>query len=76
LRGTSRLSPYLHFGNIGPVTIALAVKKAVAEGKATEAAGEKYLDELIGWRELAVCLCATSRTTTTGSARRRGPGRR
>jgi deoxyribodipyrimidine photo-lyase len=52
--GTSRLSPYLHFGNIGPVTIALAVKKAVAEGKATEAAGEKYLDELIGWRELAV----------------------
>ena len=52
--GTSRLSPYLHFGNIGPVTIALAVKKAVAEGKATEAAGEKFLDELIGWRELAV----------------------
>jgi len=52
--GTSRLSPYLHFGNIGPVTIALAVKKAVADGKATEAAGEKYLDELIGWRELAV----------------------
>ena len=52
--GTSRLSPYLHFGNIGPVTIALAVKRAVAEGKATEAAGEKYLDELIGWRELAV----------------------
>jgi len=23
-KGTSRLSPYLHFGNIGPVTIALA----------------------------------------------------
>ena len=54
VKGTSRLSPYLHFGNIGPVTIALAVKKAVAEGKATEAAGEKYLEELIGWRELAV----------------------
>ncbi len=54
VKGTSRLSPYLHFGNIGPITIALAVKKAVAEGKATEAAGEKYLDELIGWRELAV----------------------
>jgi deoxyribodipyrimidine photo-lyase len=53
-KGTSRLSPYLHFGNIGPITIALAVKKAVAAGKATEAAGEKYLDELIGWRELAV----------------------
>ena len=52
--GTSRLAPYLHFGNIGPITIALAVKKAVAEGKATQAAADKYLDELIGWRELAV----------------------
>jgi deoxyribodipyrimidine photo-lyase len=52
--GTSRLSPYLHFGNIGPITIALAVRKAAAEGKADEAAAEKYLDELIGWRELAV----------------------
>jgi deoxyribodipyrimidine photo-lyase len=54
VKGTSRLSPYLHFGNIGPATIALAVKKAVAEGRATETAAEKYLDELIGWRELAV----------------------
>ncbi|MDR3773474.1 MAG: deoxyribodipyrimidine photo-lyase [Terracidiphilus sp.] len=54
LRGTSRLSPYLHFGNIGPITIALAVKKAAAEGRATEAAAERYLDQLIGWRELAV----------------------
>jgi deoxyribodipyrimidine photo-lyase len=53
-RGTSRLSPYLHFGNIGPITIALAVKKAVAEGRASQAAADKYLDELIGWRELAV----------------------
>jgi len=54
VQGTSRLSPYLHFGNIGPLTIALAVKKAVADGKAESAAAEKYLDELIGWRELAV----------------------
>ena len=54
LSGTSRLSPYLHFGNIGPITIALAVNKAVDEGKASVSAGEKYLDELIGWRELAV----------------------
>ena len=52
--GTSRLSPYLHFGNIGPITIALAVQKAVSAGKATQAAADKYLDELIGWRELAV----------------------
>ncbi len=52
-RGTSRLSPYLHFGNISPLTIALAVKKAVVAGKASAAAGDKYLDQLIGWRELA-----------------------
>ena len=54
VKGTSRLSPYLHFGNIGPITIALAVKKAVMEGKVDELAAEKYLDQLIGWRELAV----------------------
>jgi deoxyribodipyrimidine photo-lyase len=54
VKGTSRLSPYLHFGNIGPLTVVLAVKKSVAEGKATAAAADKYLDELIGWRELAV----------------------
>ena len=35
--GTSRLSPYLHFGNIGPLTIALAVQKAVEEGKSPAA---------------------------------------
>jgi deoxyribodipyrimidine photo-lyase len=54
LQGTSRLSPWLHFGNIGPLTVALAVNQAIADGKAPAAAGEKFLDELIGWRELAV----------------------
>jgi deoxyribodipyrimidine photo-lyase len=48
VKGTSRLSPYLHFGNIGPITIALAVEKAVAEGKATAETGERFLDQLIG----------------------------
>jgi len=52
--GTSRLSPYLHFGHIGPLTIALAVKKAVAEGKAGAAAEERFLEQVIAWRELAV----------------------
>jgi len=52
--GTSRLSPWLHFGNIGPLTIALAVRNAVSAGWANAAAAEKYFDELIGWRELAV----------------------
>jgi deoxyribodipyrimidine photo-lyase len=54
LKGTSRLSPYLHFGNIGPLTVALAVEEAVKQGKVPAGAGEKFLDELIGWRELAV----------------------
>jgi deoxyribodipyrimidine photo-lyase len=54
VKGTSRLSPYLHFGNIGPRMIALAAEAAVRQGKAGEAAKEKFLDELIGWRELAV----------------------
>lgn len=53
-KGTSRLSPYLHFGNIGPLTIAWAVTEAVKRGKVPAVAGEKFLDELIGWRELAV----------------------
>ena len=51
--GTSRLSPYLHFGNIGPLTIALAVKKAAGEGKVPLASSERFLEQAIGWRELA-----------------------
>jgi deoxyribodipyrimidine photo-lyase len=54
VRGTSRLSPHLHFGNIGPLTIALAVQGAVKKGLAPASAGEKFLEELVGWRELAV----------------------
>ena len=53
-KGTSRLSPYLHFGNIGPITIALACDDAVRQGRAPAGARDRYLDELIGWRELAV----------------------
>src|SRR3984957_14078130 len=52
--GTSRLSPYLHFGHIGPITIALAVEKALKQGKVPQAARDSYISELIGWRELAV----------------------
>jgi deoxyribodipyrimidine photo-lyase len=51
LKGTSRLSPYLHFGNIGPRTIALAVQD---EGNVPAATRDRFLDELIGWRELSV----------------------
>ena len=54
LNGTSRLSPYLHFGNIGPLTIALAVQKAREQGKAPQAACDRFLDQVIAWRELSV----------------------
>jgi deoxyribodipyrimidine photo-lyase len=48
--GTSRLSPYLHFGHIGPHTVALAVQEAHAPAGDREA----FLEELIVRRELAV----------------------
>ncbi len=54
MKGTSRLSPWLHFGNIGPLTIAAAVKRAVGKGNVAAATADKFLEELIGWRELAV----------------------
>jgi deoxyribodipyrimidine photo-lyase len=54
IAGTSRLSPYLHFGNIGPLTVARAVEEAAGKGKISAAAKEKFLEQLIGWRELAV----------------------
>jgi deoxyribodipyrimidine photo-lyase len=53
-QGTSQLSPYLHFGHISPITIALAAQRAVETGIATQASYDAYISELIGWRELCV----------------------
>jgi deoxyribodipyrimidine photo-lyase len=52
--GTSGLSPYLHFGHVGPVTIALAVDAAVKKDPSLQEARDGYFNELIAWRELAV----------------------
>jgi len=52
--GTSELSAYLHFGHIGPLTIALAVKGAGAPDEAKRA----YLEELIVRRELSINFAA------------------
>jgi len=52
--GTSALSPYLHFGHIGPLTIALAIEAAVKADKTLAPARDAYFNELIAWRELAV----------------------
>jgi deoxyribodipyrimidine photo-lyase len=47
LDGASGLSPYLHFGQISPLAVALAVKKGPAYGQAP------FLEELIVRRELS-----------------------
>ena len=53
LNHLSHLSPYLHFGHISPLKIAMAIKnsKAPAEAK------EKFLEELIVRRELSFNFC-------------------
>ena len=47
LEATSRLSPYLHFGQVSPLFVALEVMKAPPYGRAP------FLEELIVRRELA-----------------------
>lgn len=54
---TSRLSPYLHYGHIGPLTIALAVNAAVERNPKLAAARDSYYNEVITWRELSVNFC-------------------
>lgn len=53
-RGTSELSAYLHFGQLGPMTIATAIEAA----EASRTAKDKFLEELIVRRELAVNFVA------------------
>ncbi len=55
LDGTSRLSPYLHFGCISPVRLAWEVQHADAPGSEKKT----LLDEMITWRELAVNFVRT-----------------
>jgi deoxyribodipyrimidine photo-lyase len=51
--GTSRLSPHLHFGEVGPGQIWHAISDAARDaGAQRQAAAEWYLREL-GWREFA-----------------------
>ena len=52
LDGTSSLSPYLHFGQISPITVALAIERA----EAPRAQKDAFLNQLITWRELSVNL--------------------
>lgn len=56
-RQCSELSPYLHFGQISPLDLALAAKGAKGVGKEDKAA---FLEELIVRRELAMNWVAFS----------------
>jgi photolyase PhrII len=49
--GVSRMSPYLHYGMVSPMRIAREVAEIGHQG------AEKYLDELLIWRELAYAFC-------------------
>ncbi len=52
--GTSCMSPWLHYGHIGPQTIALAVEAAAMNDPGLKSARDSYFNELIAWRELMV----------------------
>lgn len=54
---TSHLSPYLHFGHVGTLTVALAINKAVEQDQGLAAARDSYFNEVITWRELSVNFC-------------------
>ncbi len=48
--GTSRLSPYLHFGQLSPLAAALAVR----DSSASEQAKQGFLEQIIVRRELSI----------------------
>ena len=50
-RGVSRMSPYLHHGQVSPLRIAREAAQTASAG------AEKFLDELLIWRELAYNFC-------------------
>lgn len=50
--GSSRLSPYLHFGQISAAEVLRSVRAA-----GHQASAEKFADELVTWRELAFNFC-------------------
>ncbi|ETV96373.1 hypothetical protein, variant [Aphanomyces invadans] len=52
--GSSNLSPYLHYGNVSPVDIALQTKAFAGTGPAVAASKASFLEELIVRRELSM----------------------
>jgi deoxyribodipyrimidine photolyase len=66
-RGVSRLSPYLHHGHVSPLRIAR--EAAMTGGKGAN----KFLDELLIWRELRSISAGTPATRSHSIACRSGP---
>jgi len=52
LGGSSRLSPYLHYGMISPLEVVSTVRAA-----APGAEGDAFLNEMLTWRELSLNFC-------------------
>jgi deoxyribodipyrimidine photo-lyase len=50
--GSSRLSPYLHYGMISPLEVVSAVRQ-----DASAVQGEAFLNEMLTWRELSLNFC-------------------
>ena len=50
MEGSSRLSPYLHFGQISPIRVALEIEEA----DVPRAQKGAFLNQVITWRELAI----------------------
>ena len=59
--GVSRLSAYLHYGHVSPFRIARDAVRDASSG------AQKFLDELLVWRELAFNLCFHNSNVTEAS---------
>ena len=57
--GVSRMSAYLHYGMVSPLRLARECAAMPGDGP------EKYLDELLVWRELAYAFCYWHASPTT-----------
>ncbi len=51
-RGSSRLSPYLHYGMISPHEVVTTVRGAVSPERS-----DAFLNEMLTWRELSLNFC-------------------
>ncbi|MEM9378982.1 MAG: FAD-dependent oxidoreductase [Planctomycetota bacterium] len=60
--GVSRMSPYLHFGMVSALSIAAEADRIGGPG------AEKFLDELLVWRELAWHFCHHTREVDSTAA--------